>query len=86
MCKDIVAFSSGRMSNSANGILEFSASQDVFEPHVFHMWERYDSNASLGVHNTTPEYTAFMERVRHGVSGEMHTSLFTSLYRVGCWI
>jgi quinol monooxygenase YgiN len=63
MCKDIMAFSKGRMSIKESGILEFECNQDSFEPHVFHMWERYDCNASLGRHNTTPEYRAFLERV-----------------------
>ncbi len=64
MCKDITAFTKGRMSNKEAGILEFECNQDPFEPHVFHIWERYDGNVSLGRHNTTPEYHAFLERVR----------------------
>jgi quinol monooxygenase YgiN len=30
---------------------------------VFHFWERYDSNVSLGKHNTTPEMEQFMNKV-----------------------
>lgn len=63
--RDISDFSKGRMSNKAAGILEFECNQDPFQPQVFHMWERYDCNVSMGRHNTTPEYTAFLERVIH---------------------
>ena len=63
-CQDILDFSLGKASNSQNGIIEFSCSQDIYDKNVFHFWERYDNNTSLGRHNTTPEFVKFMEGVR----------------------
>ena len=63
MCRDIMDFSHGKQKVKSSGILEFGVSRDQFEPNVFHTWERYDSNGSLGRHNTCPEFQAFMENV-----------------------
>lgn len=62
-CQDILDFSLGKASNPENGIIEFSCNQDIYDKNVFHFWERYDGNASLGRHNTTPEFVKFMEGV-----------------------
>ena len=62
-CQDILDFSLGKASNAQNGIIEFSCSQDIYDKNVFHFWERYDGNTSLGRHNTTPEFVKFMEGV-----------------------
>lgn len=62
-CQDILDFSVGRASNPENGIIEFSCNQDIHDKNVFHFWERYDGNTSLGRHNTTPEFVKFMEGV-----------------------
>ena len=51
------------MQNSKSGILAFECSQDNWEPNVVHFWERYDGNRSMGQHNTTDEYSAFMNGV-----------------------
>ncbi len=72
MCKDILDFSEGKKSVRANGLLDFAISRDQFEPHVFYVWERYDSNASLGRHNSCTEYQAFMENVRAAASSNAH--------------
>ncbi len=64
MCKDILDFSHGKKSVKSNGIHEFAVSRDQFEPNVFYVWERYTSNADLGRHNSSTEFTAFMENVR----------------------
>lgn len=64
MCKDIMDFSQGKASQRSAGIMEFQVSVDQYEPHVFYFWERYEGNASLGRHNTSPEIRAFMENVR----------------------
>lgn len=63
-CRDILDFSLGKASNKDNGIIEFVCSRDLYEPNVFHFYERYDGNVSLGRHNTSPEFMSFMERVR----------------------
>jgi len=63
-CQDILDFSLGKAQNKENGILEFTCSQDSYATNVFHFWERYDGNTSLGRHNTSPEYMKFMEGVR----------------------
>lgn len=52
------------MQNSKSGILAFECSQDNYEPNVLHFWERYDGNRSMGLHNTTDEYSKFMRLVR----------------------
>ena len=64
MCKDILDFSYGKKSQKSNVIQEFVVSRDQFEPNVFYVWERYNSNADLGRHNSCTEYNAFMENVR----------------------
>lgn len=46
------------------GVIEFTYGRDSYEPNVFHFWERYDSNVSLGRHNTRDEVVAFMERLQ----------------------
>ena len=63
MCKDIMDFSHGKQKVKSSGIMEFGVSRDQYEPNVFYTWERYDSNRSLGRHNTSPEFQAFMENV-----------------------
>ena len=63
MCKDMLDLSEGKRSVRSNGIIEFAVSRDQFEPHVFYVWERYESNAALGRHNSCTEYQAFMENV-----------------------
>lgn len=60
----VLDFSRERMADRSNGILEFSVNHDFQDANVFHFWERYTSNASLGQHNTQPEVTQFMENVR----------------------
>lgn len=52
------------MANSKSGILAFECSEDNYEPNVMHFWERYDGNRSMGLHNTTDEYSKFMQVVR----------------------
>lgn len=59
----VLDFSRDRMVDRANGILEFSVNHDFEETNVFHFWERYSSNATLGQHNTQPQVTKFMQDV-----------------------
>lgn len=59
----VVTFSKEKMKNKKSGILAFECSQDNYEPLVMHFWERYDGNRSMGLHNTTDEYSNFMKRV-----------------------
>ena len=59
----VVTFSKEKMKNKKSGILAFECSEDNYEPLVVHFWERYDGNRSMGLHNTTDEYSNFMNRV-----------------------
>ena len=61
----VVDFSKQRMKDSKNGMLAFECSQDIYEPNVLHFWERYDGNRSMGLHNTTDEYSKFMTTVSY---------------------
>jgi quinol monooxygenase YgiN len=62
-------FSQKQIGNRSSGIQEFTCSADGWEPNVFHFWERYDSNVSLGKHNTTPEMEQFMNKVSRHTRG-----------------
>ncbi len=64
LCVQVVTFSKEKMKNSKSGILAFECSLDNYEPNVLHFWERYDGNRSMGLHNTTDEYSKFMRLVR----------------------
>ena len=64
LCKGMMAFSQRRATESDSGILAFDVSQDIYDGNVVHFWERYESNAHLGRHNTSPEFTKFMQDVR----------------------
>lgn len=50
-----------RAAATKRGVIEFSYGRDSYEPKVFHFWERYDSNVSLGRHNTRDDIVAFLE-------------------------
>lgn len=63
LCQQAMEFSQKQIGNRSSGIQEFTCSADGWEPNVFHFWERYDSNVSLGKHNTTPEMEQFMNQV-----------------------
>eukprot|EP00882_Tetradesmus_deserticola_P007000 GHRQ01007372.1.p1 GENE.GHRQ01007372.1~~GHRQ01007372.1.p1 ORF type:complete len:242 (+),score=81.25 GHRQ01007372.1:210-935(+) len=63
LCQQAMEFSQKQMGNRSSGIQEFTCSADGWVSNVFHFWERYDSNVSLGKHNTTPEMEQFMNKV-----------------------
>ena len=63
LCKDMMEFSQRRAAESDSGILAFDVSQDIYDSNVVHFWERYESNAHMGRHNTTPEFNKFMQDV-----------------------
>ena len=64
LCKEVTEFSASRMKDRSSGIQEFSCMVDGWEDHVVHFWERYESNVSMGRHNTTPEVEGFMKKAR----------------------
>ena len=64
LCKDITLYSKAKVADKANGMVSFECMQDSWDPNVFHFFENYDSNVSLGRHNTSAEYQAFMQKVR----------------------
>jgi quinol monooxygenase YgiN len=64
LCKGMMEFSQRRAAESDSGILAFDVSQDIYDGNVVHFWERYESNAHMGRHNTSPEFTKFMQDVR----------------------
>lgn len=63
LCKEVTQFSLTRMKDRAAGIQEFNCMVDSWEDNVVHFWERYDSNVTMGRHNTTPEFEGFMKKV-----------------------
>lgn len=63
MCADITSYSLEQAKERASGIVVFNCVRDQWDDHVFHFWERYESNASLGRHNTCPRVVQFMEEV-----------------------
>eukprot|EP00879_Flechtneria_rotunda_P019939 GHRR01020958.1.p1 GENE.GHRR01020958.1~~GHRR01020958.1.p1 ORF type:complete len:162 (+),score=33.46 GHRR01020958.1:130-615(+) len=63
LCQDVTAYSQQQMANRSNGIKEFNCMEDGWENHVIHFWERYESNVTMGRHNTKPEIEEFMKRV-----------------------
>lgn len=63
LCKEVTEFSTARMQDRSSGIQEFNCMVDGWEENVVHFWERYESNVSLGRHNTTPEVENFMRKV-----------------------
>lgn len=63
MCADVAEFTQAKMAERSAGINAFDIVRDQWEPNVFHLWERYESNTAMGRHNTTPELTQFMEKV-----------------------
>lgn len=63
LCKEVTQFSTARMQDRSSGIQEFNCMVDGWEENVVHFWERYESNVSLGRHNTTPEVENFMRKV-----------------------
>lgn len=76
MCQMVVTFSKEKMKNSKSGILAFECSQDNYEPNVLHFWERYDGNRSMGLHNTTDEYSKFMRVVQQHLEGPIGMALY----------
>jgi quinol monooxygenase YgiN len=76
LCKQVLDFSRERMADRSNGILEFSVNHDFQDANVFHFWERYTSNASLGQHNTQPEVTQFMENVQEHTERPVGMALY----------
>lgn len=88
-CRDIVDFSKGRMAVRSSGVLAFECLQDRYEENVFHFWERYESNPSMGRHNNSAEMQAFMTKARVPVhdlpelriSGDFPRSLLANVFR-----
>lgn len=64
LCQDLVVFSHERMRDKSSGINAFECSQDNWDKNVFHFWERYESNSHLGRHNTSNEFTTFMNKIQ----------------------
>ncbi|KAL3150343.1 hypothetical protein ABBQ32_000187 [Trebouxia sp. C0010 RCD-2024] len=76
MCRQVVTFSKEKMQSKKSGILAFECSEDNYEPLVVHFWERYDGNRSMGLHNTTDEYSSFMQKVQQHLEGPIGMALY----------
>jgi quinol monooxygenase YgiN len=63
LCEEVMQFTKQQMAQKSNGIHEFQCLVDGWDDNVFHFWERYESNVTLGRHNTRPEVEAFMNKV-----------------------
>ena len=64
LCQEVTAYSKRQMSDRSSGILSFDCSRDGGDTNVFHFWEVYESNVTMGRHNTTPEVESFMNKVK----------------------
>ncbi|KAK9830333.1 hypothetical protein WJX72_011082 [[Myrmecia] bisecta] len=76
MCKQLVAFSDARKAQKGSGVHEFVCNQDNYEANVFHFWERYESNSHMGLHNSTPEVSKFMNEVQEHLEGPIGMALY----------
>jgi quinol monooxygenase YgiN len=76
LCQQVLDFSKQQMADRSNGILEFSVNHDFEDKNVFHFWERYTSNATMGQHNTQPEITKFMENVQQYMEQPVGMALY----------
>jgi len=76
MCADIAAYSLDEMKDRQKGIVVFQVVRDSWEDNVFHMWERYDSNANLGRHMTSEPYKEFMVKVNPYLEGPVAMALY----------
>lgn len=63
LCQKVVDFSVREMEDRSNGILEFGCNHDLEDKNVFHFWERYTSNTTMGRHNVKKPMIEFMEKV-----------------------
>eukprot|EP00208_Stichococcus_sp_RCC1054_P002496 CAMPEP_0206144636 /NCGR_PEP_ID=MMETSP1473-20131121/24676_1 /ASSEMBLY_ACC=CAM_ASM_001109 /TAXON_ID=1461547 /ORGANISM="Stichococcus sp, Strain RCC1054" /LENGTH=222 /DNA_ID=CAMNT_0053540501 /DNA_START=197 /DNA_END=865 /DNA_ORIENTATION=+ len=64
LCQKVVDFSVREMEDRSNGILEFGCNHDLEDKNVFHFWERYTSNTTMGRHNVKKPMIEFMEKVQ----------------------
>jgi len=58
------------------GVLDARLLTDTANPRTFHLWERYDSNRSLGEVNTGEPYAAFMRSVVPLLEGPVGMALY----------
>jgi quinol monooxygenase YgiN len=65
MCQDIEAFSQQLLRDRSSGLVEYACMKDRWEDNVIHIWERFDSNASLSNYTATDKVKAFMQQVRN---------------------
>lgn len=76
MCKEVVEFSMEALKDRKSGIVQFQCVKDGWEPNTFHFYERYESNAAMGRHNTEEKLTAFMKKVQPHLEGPVGMALY----------
>ena len=87
LCKGMMEFSQRRAAESDSGILAFDVSQDIYDGNVVHFWERYESNAHMGRHNTSAEFSKFMQDVRPTVlTRTISLQVLIPLFRPLTWL
>jgi quinol monooxygenase YgiN len=64
LCQDMEAFAKQAMRDRSSGLLEYSCVQDRWEDNVFHIWERFDSNANMAGFMGNDRQKQFMQQVR----------------------
>jgi len=61
---------------AVRGVLEARLLTDAANPRTFHLWERYDSNRTLGEVNTGEAYATFMRAVAPMCEGPVGMALY----------
>ena len=61
---------------AVRGVLDARLLTDAANPRTFHLWERYDSNRTLGEVNTGEPYAAFMKAVAPLLEGPVGMALY----------
>ena len=64
MCQDVESFSKQLLAQREAGLVEYACMADRWEDNVFHIWERFDSNASLNNYVGSERVQQFMQKVR----------------------
>eukprot|EP00798_Chlamydomonas_sp_ICE-L_P020314 gene20314-27070_t len=64
LCGKVLEFGVAQAADRKNGIMEYQCVKDGWEDNVFHFYERFDSNVSMGRYNSTETVTEFMKKAR----------------------
>uniref|UniRef100_A0A1D2A4Y7 ABM domain-containing protein n=2 Tax=Auxenochlorella protothecoides TaxID=3075 RepID=A0A1D2A4Y7_AUXPR len=76
LCHEVTAFSKAQQKTGSSGILAFECSEDPFDDHAIHFWERYEGNVALGRHNTSTQVQSFMKKVQPHLESPIGMALY----------